>query len=38
MFQDEYMSRDAGAMFMGIILLYFPAYLWGTHINREAEI
>ncbi len=38
MFQDEYMARDAGAIFLAAVVLYFPNYLWGVHHNREVEI
>ena len=38
MFQDEYMARDVGSVFLAIVILYYPGYVWGTHINREWEI
>ena len=38
MFMDEYMTREPMNIMIGMMIMQFPLYLWGLHINREAEI
>jgi len=38
LFLDEYLSRDAMAILFATVMLHVPVYLWGIHVNREAEI
>ncbi|CAG9328502.1 unnamed protein product [Blepharisma stoltei] len=37
-FMDEYLSRDGMAIAMASLVMFIPGYLWGVHINREAEV
>ena len=38
LYLDEYIARDSMAILMATLVMQVPVYLWGIHVNREAEI
>ena len=38
MFMDEYLTREPMNFMLGLVIMHVPLYIWGLHVNREAEI